>query len=210
MSSLFQPVLITAIAVGPTDRVYVATSTGENGTLYALTSTGDRRWEHTYPGSVDRPATGPDGTIYFETGSRLYALAPNGSEMWTLQVGDVWRAADVRNSRLVLGTFDGRVIVIDHGEVEWTYTTERAVAPAFGPDAQRVYAVTSRSVFALEDGTQRWRTEIGATVLLPSRTGDSHRAPRWFLQWIAHRTVPNSCRPSLFIWDVGDQFASGG
>lgn len=165
---------ITAVAVGSTDRIYVTTSTDENGTLYALTSTGDRRWERTYSASVTHPATGSDGNIYVAVGNRLHALASNGSEIWTRQVGDVWRAPDVRNSRLVVGTFEGRVIVIEHGEVEWTYTTGEAVAPAFGPDAQRVYAVTSRSVLALEDGSQRWRTEIGATVLLPPTVGQNH------------------------------------
>lgn len=161
---------MTGVAIANT-TVYLTTASGDEGTLYAVTAQGNRLWTRTYPESVDNLAASSD-TVYFETGGRLFALSSGGNRRWTVRTGPLWSPPAIGDSRLVVGTFDGRVLEVRAGRITWQYTVGEPIAPTIGPDG-RIYATTREEVVAVEDGDQVWRTQIGATVLQsPTVTDD--------------------------------------
>ena len=67
-------------AVGPDGGVVVASSSGD---VYSLTAEGVLRWVVPSAGPDGGPSIGADGTAYVASGSRITAIAPDGSIRWT-------------------------------------------------------------------------------------------------------------------------------
>jgi ABC-type dipeptide/oligopeptide/nickel transport system permease subunit/LysM repeat protein len=76
---------IGAPALSAEGDVYVA---DEEGGLSAFTPGGKLRWRFYFEGaktSTAGPIVGPDGTIYYNTGSKVQAVSPQGDRLWQAQ-----------------------------------------------------------------------------------------------------------------------------
>ena len=72
-------------ALSAEGTVYVA---DEEGGLSAFTSDGKLLWRFHFEGtksSITGPIVGPDGTIYYNTGSKVRAVSPQGDQLWQAQ-----------------------------------------------------------------------------------------------------------------------------
>ena len=155
-----------------------------SASMFAQMTTSHRRWIFQIGGTVvQSPAIGSDGTIYIGTGmfydsiavDTLYAIRPDGSLKWKLNVG---RAV---HSSVVLDTEDNLYFLAGNAETDdpmdavilsydssgslrwtseaigWQYPQPfTGFTPALASDGT-VYACGRYSLFALNrDGTRRW------------------------------------------------------
>jgi outer membrane protein assembly factor BamB len=76
------------VAIGPDSTLYVI-DTYDGAAVYALSPLdGSTKWAldiGSNRGSA--PVVGADGVLYVSLGQMLYALRPNGTQLWTFDVG---------------------------------------------------------------------------------------------------------------------------
>jgi len=169
-------------------------------TVAAFATDGDRRWTRTYQGETRVLSAGPDGGLYHVANDTLSATAVDGRSRWTVPVETPVGPPAVSGDRVAVGSVDGTLTVVESGRVAWRVERELGSVPAFGPDGERVYAVTARSVLAAADGRILWEREVGATMLEPPSVGDTIRvgtvmnhtyalAPNGSLAWVDRYTT---------------------
>jgi outer membrane protein assembly factor BamB len=141
----------TVPAVGADGTIYVTVNDTAYDTydgLFAVNPDGTPQWNFYLDASSDyqaepqsSPAIGPDGTIYFRTGSsdggRLYAVSSSGSQEWVCQI---------------------------------PCQDEVDVPPAVGPDGTIYVTGADGYLYAINpaDGSQIWSLYIGASDSSPS------------------------------------------
>jgi len=152
---------LTAPALGLDGAVYVATAPGR---LWALDSKGLTRWVFSASGYFYTwPVVGGDGTIYVGN-YRVYAVSPEGRELWRSQLGTGPALAVSASGRVYASSLGGSSLhALDrHGGLLWQFGGTAAagafVAPAIYPDG---------SVLALTNTPQRaqWSFELGGSFL---------------------------------------------
>lgn len=77
--------------IGDDGTIYVG---AKDSKLHAVLPNGTRKWVFDGPGAFDwqvLPALGIDGTIYAPSGSKLVALRPDGTALWTFSIGSTIR-----------------------------------------------------------------------------------------------------------------------
>jgi outer membrane protein assembly factor BamB len=126
-------------AIGDDGTVYI----GEGHEwFYAFAPDGEVRWRISLPGGAYMSvAIGYDGTI-FCGGGHLYALSPDGHELWRYRPeGDRSPSdtigATTPDGMIYFGSFDHSVYALNRGgEKVWSYRTGDIVfgAPAIGAD----------------------------------------------------------------------------
>jgi outer membrane protein assembly factor BamB len=82
-----------------------------------------RRWEFDAGSAVaGSPAIGPDGRIYFASdGGKVFALRPDGSRLWALDVGDGIECVPAVDGEGTIYLTGGRLSAVDHdGTLKWT------------------------------------------------------------------------------------------
>lgn len=155
-------------AVGDDGTIYFGC---DDGKLYAINPDGTLKW--TWPGSAlefrSSPAVAFDGTIYVGSGPFLYAVSPTGQTKWSLYL-DLADWPQLQDNSPAIGA-DGTIYMCAHGvfairpngTVKWVFRTENTFARyepvAIGLDETLyVTGVESRSIYALKDGVELWRT----------------------------------------------------
>jgi len=99
----------------------------QDSKLHAVLPNGIKKWVYDGPGAFDwqvLPALAADGTIYAPSGSKLVALRPDGTELWTFDTGSTIRTP-------VVVDVDGIVFV--GADAEQLF--------AIGPDGKQLWTV---------------------------------------------------------------------
>src|SRR5262249_8866578 len=84
---------VFAPAIDGAGILYFGSTTG---VFYAFGHDGNKRWEFPVPGDTPvstAAALAVDGTIYFGSNAKLYALRPDGTEKWEFATGGQVRSA---------------------------------------------------------------------------------------------------------------------
>ena len=139
----------------------------------------DSPWEAAVGDEVtSSPAVGPDGTIYFGTGSankydtNVYAVTATGSRRWnfaTTLTGVMDATPAVSPSGVVyIGGSDKILYALDaaSGAKKWSYTAGTAISstPALASDGT-VYFRDDTKLYALSStGTLKWTFDLGSTT----------------------------------------------
>lgn len=162
------------------DRVYGTALTGPDGTLYfgsdadrfvAWSPSGGLRAALATDGDADTSAVlCPDGSLRFAAGHVLYAVEPDLTVRWRLEVpGKIFSSPALTADGLtVFGAQDDRVYAVDAaGQVRWSVVTGGDVdaPPAVAPDGMIFVGSDDGMVYALgPDGALRWRHAVGGHV----------------------------------------------
>lgn len=118
------------------------------------------------------PAVAPNGSVIFGTedgDGNLYALSPNGTVRWNVQLGNSVKASPaVTSDGIVYALCDGgklTAIDVENGNVKWTATeTGNAGAVAVDGDGT-IFIGTSEGVWAYSsNGTRKWASDAAYAV----------------------------------------------
>lgn len=127
------------------------------------------------------PPVVADDRVYVPSGDDLHCFAAaDGDEVWTHSFDDgdamvLWSPPTVRDGRVYVsgGSAESlRVLDAETGETVGEFGTrgEVSAAPRFGRDGEQVFVVTRDGwvhCFDLEEGAERWRTELFGHVVAP-------------------------------------------
>ena len=147
-----------AMAEGGT--VYALARTNDSTILHALSSTGEALWSYTgIEGFTEEPVVAPDGTVYVMgsyKGQSLYAVAPDGTLRWRVELG-----TGGTNGGVALGT-DGTVYaagqslkaIWPNGTQEWEVELlyRPSAPPMVGPDGTVYMVLSSGGLYAITRG----------------------------------------------------------
>jgi outer membrane protein assembly factor BamB len=169
------------------DTVFYATSTGPQATVHAAAAdSGEDRWTATLAGekgytmvtgapaltedTVFVTATVNGGAGNAEDGVLVALDRSDGSERWRSALpGPVTAAPVLANDTVFVGTQDGAITARrrDGGGERWTVQTDSRLYTTPVTDGDAVYALLQGEVVAVEagDGSQRWRTDVGSTLI---------------------------------------------
>ena len=164
-----------------------------DGTFYAVNSDGTLKWmfdtKQPVPGS---PVIGPDGTVYFGSGSyngSLYAFNPDGSKKWEFQPGGgVCYSAAINADGIIYSGFSfpsasgtyGKLYALNpDGSKIWEFKTVESIesSPAIASDgtiylSSGSYHSDYGSLYAINpDGTKIWETLSGDGVITSPAIG---------------------------------------
>ncbi len=164
--------------------IYFVDATLNDPYLYAVNSSEQLVWKYGASNESSEPVIGPDGSIYIADDFYLYALTPNGEEIWQSEQlsNGRWVRTPVIDSDGILYTA-GRVgnseyvyaINQSDGTIEWQ-TGAGGYSTALSLDNGILYAGTeSDGLYALNssDGSQKWTSPIGSiSNPIPAINGD--------------------------------------
>lgn len=166
--------------IGPGGVVYAASNAG---VLHAVDgATGEDLWTYDGKGSygIDlstSPAVLADGTVLWPgPRGRLFALSPEGSLLWELDLGSQVTSPAVDGARVVVGTQGGDVVSVDPrtGTVRWRVALGGSSygSVALSPtDPHRAYQSVGTEVVALDDDRVAWRRDLGDLVEVSPAVG---------------------------------------
>ena len=144
--------------------------------LYALDSNnGSKKWEKVLIGPLKAsPMIGFDGTVFIavENGSsgRLYAIAPDGTEVWHLDMGPVTSSsvALASDGTLYVGSTDHKLYAVSsNGVLKWTFQTGGAIisSPALGPGGIVYFGSNDGKLYAVTpEGKLAWSYATGGEL----------------------------------------------
>lgn len=121
------------------------------------------------------PTVGPDGTVYFVSGSHVYAISAVGKLMWNCSIDD---GADVTSSptvgsdgTLYVGAcITGKLYAIAHGCLVWSFKTDGCVgSPVSSPDGSLYFGSDDGYLYAVsQKGALEWKLRgVGAAWSTP-------------------------------------------
>lgn len=100
-------------AVSADGRIYIGSLDGD---FYALNTNGVKQWAAATGMVSSSPAIGADGTVYVGSLDTFYALAPSGTNRWTLSAGgsgSVFASPAIAGDGTVYVTMGGRLYAIN-------------------------------------------------------------------------------------------------
>ncbi|MDH7563250.1 MAG: PQQ-binding-like beta-propeller repeat protein, partial [Caldisericota bacterium] len=177
-STVSEPVLPPAVSP--------ETSFGEWGNIYlavahllgCLDPDGGYLWDFNvgYPGKAYSPSIGPDGTVYFRSEEKLFALNPNGTEKWSVDFKGTAIPAVGKDGTVYLGSTDKLFCAFDPdtGEILWKFTEGASLYSAATIDGNGViyFGSADGKLYALNpDGSKKWEFNAGSTVAAPPSIG---------------------------------------
>ena len=158
-----------------------------DGTVAAVDpATGAIRWQFQADSAIaSYAACGADGSIYAPTTTtkKLYALHPDGTSSWTLDLSDQATSPPTvgNDGTVYVGTLDGHVIAVaPAGTVAWSVTTAAAVTAIALGDGPTVYVASndlaSTHVLSSIDGTGQvqWSASLSDGIQPPIVTPDGY------------------------------------
>ena len=121
---------------------------------------------------LSSPAVAEDGTIFFGSANKLYALNPSGSQKWSFQAGDkIWSSPAIdKNGIIYFGCFDKKLYALNpDGSLKWTFpVTTEGSSPALDHEGN-IYIGSHGLVAISPDGQEKWRFgTYSSTVTSPS------------------------------------------
>jgi len=178
--------LLSSPAIGPDGTVYLHAGSK----LYALSPDGVLLWEAaldpeqateakvatittTAAGLISSPAVGADGTIYLGSGSKFYAIDPNGIERWSLETYSWWdeksglilsSPAIAKDGAIYVGAGCKILAVDPDGGERWEFITGNLVlsSPAIGSDGTIYVGSFDGKLYALNPASSlRWTFDTG-------------------------------------------------
>ncbi len=175
-------ILSASIAIAKDKTIYFG---ADDGNLYAITPDGKEKWR--FPANLpirSSPAIGPDGTIYFGSGSqptesaRVYAVQPNGAMKGRpVDVeGGVVSSPALIAKMLYIGSLDRRVYAVnlDGFYRQWRFRTGDSISssPALGEDGTVYIGSDDGNLYALApDGKEKWRFKTNDKILSSPAVG---------------------------------------
>jgi outer membrane protein assembly factor BamB len=160
-------------------------------TFYAFNPNGVQKWSYNTGSSMQGPAAlAGDGTIYFPSNNRLYALNADGSLKWRFSVQGTYGFGSApaigADGSVYINTNDGVLYSISaSGLLNWKYSTDGIVAdvpssPVVGPDGTIYFGGAAEYVdtgggyvFALSaEGKLKWRNHVGCSMSAPALDGN--------------------------------------
>ncbi len=168
--------LSASVAVAKDKTIYFGS---DDGNLYALAPDGKEKWR--FPANLpirSSPAIGPDGTIYFGSGSqpsedaRIYAIQPDGTvkgRPFDVEGGVVSSPAISKNI-LYVGALDRRVYAVnlDGFYRQWRFRAGDSISssPAIGEDGTIYVGADDGNLYALApDGKEQWRFQTNDRIV---------------------------------------------
>lgn len=123
--------------------------------LQGLDANGRLRWRVTLPRSPVSPLmVGQGGLLYYASGDRLHALAPDGRHQWTHEVGTVIAGPVESAGGLILVASPQRLLALrPGGEVEWSRTVGEPMPtrPLAASADGRIYLRTRTALLVLNE-----------------------------------------------------------
>jgi outer membrane protein assembly factor BamB len=181
---------IDSPVIGPDGTIYFGSTDPADSafSLHAVGADGLERWVFpvgSYPSLS--PAVGGDGTIYLGSeDNHLYAVAPDGTKRWDLELGDVVGTPTLgSDGTIYVGSLDKHLYAIRRGgTVAWSFAAEDGVysSPAIGSDGALYFgawanysnqgAVAEHLYAVNPDGSSRWAFQAGGVLYSPALGGD--------------------------------------
>ena len=152
--------IVASPAIGSDSAVYFGSG---DGNFYAVNMDGSLKWQFGVGAITNSsPAIGPDGNIYFGTGydggdGRLYALQPDGTQIWRVDLpdGGVHSSPAIDPSGTIyVGACDKKMYAFNaDGSVLWDYETASSVvgSPALGADSSVIFGSYDGNIYCLRD-----------------------------------------------------------
>jgi hypothetical protein len=141
-----------------------------DGKLYAVHPNGSLHWQYATPdGSApDWISLSTDGTVYFSSGTKLYALTPSGTKKWAFPYGGLAYGFAAVGKDGTVYVDNGTLYALypestnPNGTKKWDYGLGCAFAPVIGADGT-IYAAGGNFVlYALRpNGTKKWEFQAG-------------------------------------------------
>ena len=177
-------------AIGNDGTVYVAA----DGIYAVKMIDGSIKWISPAGGSSESlgPSIGPDGTIYYSSGSNLLAINPNdGSRKWSFETGQgLFSVPAISNSgKVFVSSTEGNLyaVRVADGYLSWSFNLGDSIGDVRSTAIDvngNVYIAGKSSVYALtQDGTVLWSAAgMGCSVPIISIDSSlfcasSNRAP---------------------------------
>lgn len=136
--------------------------------------TGDILWQYATSGACygAGPAVGNNGSIIFGTedsAGNLYALSPNGTVRWNIQLGSAVKASPaITSDGIVYALCDGgklTAIDLESGNVKWTVTESgNAGGVAVDSDGTIIFGTSSGVWAYTSKGTKKWASDVAHKV----------------------------------------------
>ncbi len=169
-------ILSASVAVAKDKTIYFG---ADDGNLYALAPDGKEKWR--FPAELpirSSPAIGPDGTIYFGSGSqpaeeaKVYAIQPDGTvkrRPFDVEGGVVSSPAISKNT-LYVGALDRRVYAVNLEGFyrQWRFRAGDSLSssPAIGEDDTIYFGADDWNLYALApDGQEKWRFQTNDRIV---------------------------------------------
>ena len=159
------------IVLGADGTFYFGTSSASDGSkLQAVNSDGTVKWQYALPvgSGVDRISLSTDGTIYFYSGSKLYALTPAGTKKWAFPTAMGFGYAAIGKDGTVYINNGGTLYALypesanPNGTKKWEFGTGEEFSPVIGADGTIYVAGGNYVLYALNpDGTKKWEFQAG-------------------------------------------------
>ena len=152
--------VIASPTIGSEGAVYFGSG---DGNFYAVNLDGSLRWQFGIGAITNSSAAiGPDGNIYFGTGydggdGRLYALRPDGTQIWRVDLpgGGIHSSPAIDPSGTIyVGACDSKMYAFNaDGSVLWEYETASSVvgSAALGADSSVVFGSYDGNIYCLRD-----------------------------------------------------------
>jgi len=168
-----------------------------DGYLYAINSNGTLKWKYpiktSFPTIYGTPAVGSDGTIYAFAPDSLFAINPDGSVKWSIDMApaiyvDAGLALESDGTLYVFGVGEtddaGNILAVNpDGTIEWTYQIEEQ------------YFIAMGSPVIGQNGIIYLAGNIGYTGYIYAITNDGH------LQWKVENPGINNQELATFAID---------
>lgn len=142
--------------------------------LYAVYPDGSLKWtfydKYNFGDYGSHPAIAEDGTIYIATtfSGLLYAVSPNGTELWNYSSSKIDTSITVANNGILYYGHQGGLNALNpNGTLKWTFHTSNDVqsTPAVDDNGIIYFGSHDFNIYAVyPNGTQKWNYTTAAWV----------------------------------------------
>ncbi|MEW5759488.1 MAG: PQQ-binding-like beta-propeller repeat protein, partial [Candidatus Thermoplasmatota archaeon] len=144
-----------------------------NGTVYSINeSTGSLNWKHETGKNINESFGADADAIYFGAADMFYAIYINGSERWSIEVGNVTSPPTIYNETIYFGTSSRLYAIYTNGTEKFNITINSPVySCAIYNDT--IYFGTSSRLYAIYiNGTEKFNITINSPVYSSSIYND--------------------------------------
>jgi outer membrane protein assembly factor BamB len=166
--------IISDIVLGPEGTLYFGAMDYK---LYAVNPDGSLKWQYSLPvGTVATSiSVSTDGTIYFSSGSKLYALTRSGTKKWAFPSNTYGFAPVARDGTVYVA--NGALIALypestnPNGTKRWQFDlpVEQSFAPVIAADGTIFVSGGNYVLYAVKsNGTKKWEFQAGDRIIYTS------------------------------------------